>query len=185
MDFNKEIIRMICRRSGMEMNRSADFDTLSLDINRVTGQHLSVNTLKRMFGFNATQVTPRLSTLDIIAAYLGFTSYDALIHMLGPQSDISLFSPVECIDVDGLRKGTQVRLAYDPNRLFLLTYIGGCQFIVNEAIGSHNVRKGDVLTITQLAVGHRLVASHVVRDGADLGAYESAKLQGLHSIEII
>ena len=84
-----------------------------------------------------------------------------------------------------MERGTQLRVAYDPNRVFFLTYIGEFKFIVIEVEGSRNILKGDILTITQLAVGHRFVVAHVNRDGEDLGAYESAKFKGLKSVEII
>ncbi|MDE7393905.1 MAG: hypothetical protein K2M80_05485, partial [Muribaculaceae bacterium] len=111
--------------------------------------------------------------------------YESLLKRLGDDADISIFTPIDCIEVQSLERGTQLRLSYDPNRVYFLTYIGQCQFIVNDVEGSHNIQKGDLLTITQLAVGHRFVVAHVNRNGEDLGAYESAKYRGLKSVEII
>ncbi|MBD5213610.1 MAG: hypothetical protein HDS75_02135 [Bacteroidales bacterium] len=167
------------------MAKSSDFDTLSQAIIDATRENLSVNTLKRLFGFKTDKVVPRLSTMDIIAQYLGYPDYDSLIKDLGDDADISLFTPIDCLEVKQLEKGTQIRVSYDPNRVFFLTYLGECQFIVNDIEGSKNIRKGDLLTITQLAVGHRFVVAHVVRDGMDLGGYESAKFKGVKSVELI
>lgn len=180
-----EILKRLREKIGLGMNRSADFDVLSQAIKDKTNENLGINTLKRLFGFKTDKVVPRLSTMDIIAQYLGSNDYETLIKELGEDADISLFTPVDCLEVQALEKGTQVRVAYDPNRVFFLTYIGDFKFIVNEVNGSRNIQKGDLLTITQLAAGHRFVAAHVVRDGFDLGAYESAKFRGVKSVEII
>ena len=123
--------------------------------------------------------------MDIIARYHGHEDYDSLLKVLGEDADISLFNPIDCLDVRELEQGSQVRITYDPGRILLLTYLGDFRFIINDIDGSRNLRKGDLLTITQLAVGHRLVAAHVVRDGNDLGAYESAKYKGLKSVEVL
>lgn len=180
-----EILRRLKDKVGLDMAKSSDFDILSQSIIDSTSENLSVNTLKRLFGFKTDKVVPRVSTMDIIAQYLGYADYGSLIKDLGEDADISLFTPIDCLEVQELEKGTQIRVAYDPNRVFFLTYLGDCQFIVNNVEGSKSIRKGDLLTITQLAVGHRFVVAHVVRDGEDLGAYESAKFKGLKSVEII
>lgn len=180
-----EILQRLKEKVGLDMSRSSDFDTLSQSIYDSICENLSVNTLKRLFGFNIDKVVPRVSTMDIIARYLGYPTYDSMIKDLGEDADISLFTPIECLEVQELEKGAQVRVAYDPNRVFYLTYLGDCQFIANDVEGSKNIQKGDLLTITQFAIGHRFIVSHVVRDGQDLGAYESAKLNGLKSVEIV
>ncbi len=170
---------------GLDMSRSADYDVLSQAIRDRTKENLGVNTLKRLFRFKTDKVVPRLSTMDIIAQYLGYEDYETQIKELGEDADISVFTPVNCLDVQRLEKGSQIRLVYDPNRVFFLTYIGEFNFIVNEVSGSRNIHKGDILTITKLSVDHRFVVSHVNRDGVDLGGYESAKYKGLKSVEII
>ena len=184
MTNENEILKRVRTKVGLEMTRSADFDVLSQSIKDTTNENLGVNTLKRLFGFKTEKVVPRLSTMDIIAQYLGSSDYETLIKELGEDADISLFTPVDCIEVQELAKGSQIQISYDPNRVFSLTYIGDFQFIVNDVKGSRNIRKGDLLTITQFAVGHRFVVMRVIRDGVDLGSYESAKFKGLKSIEL-
>ncbi|MDE5573158.1 MAG: hypothetical protein K2H44_05035 [Muribaculaceae bacterium] len=180
-----EILRRVREKVGLGMTRSADFEVLSQSIKDNTNENLGVNTLKRLFGFKNDKVVPRLSTMDIIARYLGSEDYESLIKELGEDTDISLFTPIDCIEVKDLGKGTQIRIAYAPNREFFLTYLGDSQFIVNGVKGSKNIMTGDLLTISQLAVGHKFVISHVIRDDKDLGAYESAKFKGLKSVEIL
>lgn len=180
-----EILRLIREKVGLEMMRSADFDVLAQAIQDKTGETLGVNTLKRLFGFKTERVAPRLSTMDIIARYLDSADYESLMKTVGEDADISVFVPIDSLEVRSLEKGARIRVSYDPDRVFILAYDGDFTFIVDSAEGSRNIRCGDLLTITQLAVGHRFLASHVVRDGEDLGAYESAKFRGLKSVEVI
>lgn len=180
-----EILKRIREKVGIDMTKSVDFDILAQAIKDKTNESLGVNTLKRLFGYKTDKVVPRLSTMDIIAQYLGCADYESLIKELGEDADISLFTPIDCIEVMDLGKGTQVRIAYDPMRVLFLTYLGDMKFIINEVEGSKNLMKGDVLTITQLAVGHRLVVANVNRDGMDMGTFEAAKYKGLKSVEIV
>lgn len=182
---DNEILRRIKEKCGVSMTKSADFEILAQAIKDQTNESLGVNTLKRLFGYKTDKVVPRLSTMDVIAQYLGCTDYESMIKELGEDADISLFTPIDSIEVKDLEKGTQLRVSYEPNRVFFLTYLGDMKFIVNEVEGSRNILKGDVLTITQLAVGHRLIVAHVTRDGEDLGTYEAAKYKGLKSVEIV
>lgn len=185
MTNENEILQRIREKIGLDMTRSGDFEVLSQAIRDTTNENLGVNTLKRLFGFKMDKTVPRLSTLDIIARFLGCDNYDSLAKELGEDADISVFTPIEAIDVLSLQPGTQVRTVYEPNRVFTMTYISESRFIVNDVKGSKNILKGDILTVSQLAVGHRFIASQVNRDGNDLGPYEAAKFKGLKSVEIL
>ena len=182
---DNEILRRIKEKTGINMTKSVDFEILAQAIKDKTNESLGVNTLKRLFGYKTDKVVPRLSTMDVIAQYLGCTDYESLIKELGDEADISMFTPIDAIEVKDLEKGTQVRISYEPNRIIFLTYLGDMQFIVNEIEGSKNILKGDVLIITQLAVGHRLIVAQVIRNSENLGSYEAAKFKGLKSVEIV
>ena len=81
-----EILRRIRAMVGLDMSRSADYDVLSQAIRDRTKENLGVNTLKRLFGFKTDKVVPRLSTMDIIAHYLGYEDYETLIKTLGEDA---------------------------------------------------------------------------------------------------
>lgn len=184
MAIDKEIINRIRQQTGLSMTQSVEFDILSQAIKDKTKENLGVNTLKRFFGYKTEKAVARVSTLNIIAHFLDYADYESLIKELGEEADISMFTAIEHIEVKDLEKGVKVRFSYDPNRNFLLTYLGDMKFKVEEAKGSRNILANDILTITQLAVGHRLVVAHVERNREDLGPYESAKFKGLKTVEI-
>lgn len=184
MNIENELLKRLRDKSGIALNQSSHFEVLSQAIFDSTGESLGANTLKRLFGFNIKRVVPRRSTLDILARYLNFADFDNLLLELGEEADISSFSPVEKVDIDNLADGTNLKITYEPNRTLTLKYLGNFRFRVEEAVGSRNLMEGDEMEVTQIAVGHRFVASHVYRDGKDLGTYEAAKSKGINDIEV-
>lgn len=81
-----EILRRIRAMVGLDMSHSADYNVLSQAIRNRTKENLGVNTLKRLFGFKTDKVVPRLSTMDVIAQYLGYEDYETLIKELGEDA---------------------------------------------------------------------------------------------------
>lgn len=184
MDIEKELLKRLREKSGVSLTQSSHFDVLAQSIFDSTGESLGTNTLKRLVGFNIKKVVPRRSTLDILARYLDFTDFDSLLLELGEEADISAFSPVESVNIGALADGTTVKITYDPNRTLTLKYLGNFRFSVEAAAGSKNLKEGDELAVSQIIPGHRFVASHVYRDGKDLGAYEAAKSNGIKDIGV-
>ena len=180
-----EIIRRVREKYGADLEYSTQFDGLVASIEKETGQKLSVNTLKRLFGVINSKVTPRRYTMDVIAQYIGYPNYELLLKDIGEESDISIFAPVETLEPENLEVGDQVQITYDPNRVILLTFTGGDNFLINEVSGSKNLLKGDTLRIAQMVVGQKMVAIDVIREGKSLGKYEAARNYGLTSIEVL
>jgi len=66
-----------------------------------------------------------------------------------------------------------------------LKYLGDSKFEVIESIGSKRLQPGDVLTIWQFVLGQTLEVSSVVRDGENLGGYNTGIMGKLTSIELL
>lgn len=184
MSLPKEFIRRVESRLGKPLKYSADCEILAQAIEDATGERLGVTTIKRLFGFAGEKVTPRGSTMDIFARYLGYNDLRDMERQLGDAADISMFTAVDEIRADSLAAGTRIQLTYSPGRRLLLTYAGDGRFIVDEAENS-KLLKGDIIRATHFAKGFELLVSDVVRDGASLGQYHAAKDGGLTSLEII
>lgn len=181
---NEKIREKIEAKHGQKMTYSQDCESLSESIYKETGERLSIATLKRLFGFVGLQVVPRMSTMDIIAQYVGYPNYNILAKEIGDDTEISDFTPVDEIVASETDEGTQIQISYDPGRVLVLTYIGEGYFIVNESIKS-KLQKGDKIKVSHLTKGFKLLVSDVIRDGRSLGAYTGAKEGGLTSVEII
>ena len=74
---------------GRKMKTPKDFDYLSETIERKLHEHISSTTLKRMWGYLAEPVTPRVSTLDILSQFLGHADWDAFCKSLPDESSVS------------------------------------------------------------------------------------------------
>lgn len=71
----EELKGYINQSFGKAIVHSVDCEQLSYDIQRVTGQTLSPNTLRRFLGFLHTPFAPAPKTLNTLAAYTGFIDW--------------------------------------------------------------------------------------------------------------
>lgn len=179
-----KVRKMIEAKFSSSLQYPQQCEALAMAIKEATGQTLGTTTLKRMMGFVNGPASPRPSSLDIIAQYLGYPDYDLLAKDIGQDADISDFREVESLDSADLEPGEQIQLTYQPNRLLVLTYIGDNKYVVNESRGS-KLLKGDKLMIAGFYVGFTLLISDVERSGRHLGSYQAAKQGGLTSVEIL
>lgn len=181
---NDKIRQMILEKFNAPLTYPQQCEALAMAIQEATGQTLGTTTLKRMLGFVNGPASPRPSSLDIIAQYVGYPDYNMLAKDLGEDVDISDFRVVESIDSADLEVGEQIQITYQPNRLLVLSYIGDNKYVVNESRGS-KLLKGDKLIIAGFYVGFELLVSDVERGGSHLGSYQAAKQGGLTSVEIV
>lgn len=179
----QSIIQKILAKYGKEKVYSADCASLAGKIG------ISETTVKRMLGLVGESSpernrTPHISTMDILAKWLGYENYRALLKEIGENDYSSDFTFMESIDVKDLEIGTQIQLKWEPSRIVVITYCGDGNFIINEAKNS-KLLKGDKITLTHLVLGQELLVKEVWRGGRLLGPYRGAKDGGLTSLEII
>lgn len=179
----QSIIRLILAKYGKDRVYSADCAPLADKIG------ISETTVKRMLGLvgeNSPEKnrTPHVSTMDILAKWLGYPNYKALLNEIGQRNYSSEFTPIKSIDVLELDEGARIQLTYEPGRLISLVYLGKRMFVINESKNS-KLLKGDILKVTHLILGQELLVSELIRNGKNLGAYRGAKDGGLTSLELI
>lgn len=177
MKFSPYIIELLREKSGNEIRVSRDCELLALDVESVTGEHIGVNTMKRLLGFIADERVPRTSTLDVIARYLGYANWDAL-RLMDESNSNSAFDDRDEYLACYLEKGQQVMISYPPNRTLTIENMGDNHFRVIESKNS-KLQKGDLLTLTHIVRHYPLLVSEVVRDGQDLGSFTAGKAQGI------
>lgn len=177
MKLSPYITELLREKSGVEIRLSRDCELLALDVESVTGEHIGVNTMKRLLGFIADERTPRTSTLDIVARYLGYANWDAL-RLMDENSSNSAFDDRDEYLACYLEKGQQVHISYPPIRTLTIENQGDNHFLVLESENS-KLRKGDLLTLTHIVRGYPLLVAEVMRDGRSLGAFTAGKAQGI------
>lgn len=177
MKFSPYTTNLLKQKCGKDIRLSADCEYLALDIESVTGEHIGVNTLKRLLGFIDDEREPRISTLDVIARYLGFDHWDAL-SVYDNKSNSSFECSADEVRVGDLTVNQHVQISYLPDRQIELEYMGGQRFRVLRSSNS-KLAVGDELAVTHLVQGYPLLVSEVVRNGQSLGSFTAGKAQGI------
>ena len=71
-----QLLLDIQKKSNITVNKSRDLNFLKEEIEENSESGIGFNTLRRLFGF-LEKTEPSISTLNILAVYLGFSSYSA------------------------------------------------------------------------------------------------------------
>lgn len=121
----------------------ADFDFLRGIIWERTHEQISTSTLKRLWGYVDGVDNARNSTLNVLSKALGYESWDAFILKLKSEnvdnSDLVLSESVSSSD---LKIGDRLMIAWQPNRVCLLNYLGDNKFEVMKSQNS-KLKVGD------------------------------------------
>lgn len=183
MKLNRIVIKMLSEKAKIDVTSKIGAEFLRNDIEARTGEALSLNTIKRLTGILHYDSSPREVTLDIISKYLGYHNWHQLNSNI--QNRISDFNiPSNFIDLQGLPIKKEVIVKWQPNRLIHLEHQNNGNFLVIKSENSKLI-EGDVLYLSQIAIGFPFMVKEVRRDGNSLGNYTAAQIEGLSSIEII
>lgn len=183
MKLNKLQIEKLSEKCGNDVTTPAGASVLTLDIESKTGISLGLNTVKRLVGVIPSDSVPRLSTLNVIATYLGYPTWDLL--EVDTNMEGSGFGRKDIfVEMSELSKGTKVEICWKPGRRILIRHDGNGQY---EVIKSENSKllPGDILSLSQLAIGFPFVADKVFRNEKPLGCYRAADGVGIARFLII
>lgn len=183
MTFDSVTIKLLNERAGYDVTTVDGATKLSCDIETVTGEHLGLNTVKRLVGVLPYESSPRQTTLDIIASYLNYPSWKILRDEINQR--ISRFNAENpFIELSALLAGEKLRLCWSPGRVIEISHRGNGIFEVTKSVNSR-LSAGDILNLSQIAVGFPFVAKEVIRNNESLGCYSAADKTGLESITFI
>lgn len=179
MKLSENIKRLLGEQCGREFAVPNDCTVLALDIESKTGEHIGVNTIKRLLGFIDDEREPRVSTLNIIARYLGHDNWETL-KLVDNRTGNSDFNESQgALDTAQLQPGAMVEITYQPDRRLVIKKAGGNEFTVVESLNS-KLLAGDRLRLEHIVKDFPLLVSEVIRDGASLGTFTAGKLQGVN-----
>ena len=176
---DKFIIKLLEEKCGYPLNSSSNCERLALDIESKTGDHLGFTTLKRLLGFTSENATPRQSTLEILARYLDFNSYNELEDTINNRGDSDFDNKIELILSSHLPVDAEINLYYYPNRLLKLKHIINDEFFVLESING-SLLKGDKIFVENFTNGLPMIAKDVIRNGESLGRYVAGGKFGIN-----
>ncbi len=171
------IQKQLRRKSGLKLETPAEVEQLALDIESKTGEHLGVNTLKRMLGLAEDDREPRQTTLQVIATYLGYESWRTMLQ-LDDESNSDFDQKPDLLRSSDIETDAWVEVHYMPDRRLVMQYMGDNRFFVMQSENS-KLKEGDIVTITVFIQGYPLVAADVSRQGKSLGSFTAGKAQGI------
>lgn len=177
MNLPFHIIEMLKRKSGNDLRSASSCEYLALDIESKTGSRIGATTLKRLLGFVDDDRKAYRSTLDIIAAYLGFRDWPSL-SAVDDAGNSGFDSIVREVRSDSLAVGEFVRVAYLPDRNVLFRHLGAGRYRVVESRNS-KLQPLDEVCVQSFVLGYPLLVSHVWRNGHDLGPFTAGGVGGI------
>ena len=166
---------------GRKLATPKDFDFLRNQIFSRLHIFISATTLKRIWGYLPDDVSPRRSTLYILARYLGYIDYDTFATGVTATDDELSSNPIMSrrIDVEEqLDPGDRIRLTWQPGRVCDVEYRGSNAFVV---MASQNTRlkPGDTFKCALIIEAEPLYIDHLVTGDSAPTAYVCGKKSGV------
>ena len=179
------LLELVEKQYGRKLSTITDFESLSVIIEKTTGELLSSSTLKRLYGYVSLNTVPRKTTLDILSRFIGNRDYETFRISLSndPQFSSRFFS-AKTVTTSELKAGDRLRIGWPANRIVTLNYLGDDLFEVETSVNASLV-KGDRFRQVSFMKGYPLYLSRILRDGDYTPAYVAGMNSGLNLIEIV
>jgi hypothetical protein len=181
MTINPYILQLLRIKAENPLQRTYQFEALAADIQRVTGEKLGVNTLKRFFGLLPVE-NPSEMTMEIIAQYLGYGSWRELNRIVdgknsGFNGNDGTIYPTE------YPEGHIIEVSYEPNRHLKMQRVadGWCK-VTSEKCGK--LLKNDLLKVEVVTLGVPFIVKEVLRDGESKGNFTGGIIGGVKEIKV-
>lgn len=162
---------------GRPVKTPKDFEFLSCQIEGYTRETISVSTLKRMWGYVASNCNPSKYNLNLLSRMVGYPDWASFVGGQEGLSSSRFFVKSKLI-ADALQKGEQVRLTWCPGRVLTIMYRGNDTFEVVDSINS-KLAKGDTFTCPQFVEDQPLYLSNLSHPGIPLCNYVAGQNGGI------
>ena len=179
------LLELVEKQYGRKLSTTTDFESLSVIIEKATGDLLSSSTLKRLYGYVSLNTVPRKTTLDILSRFIGNRDYETFRISLSndPQFSSRFFS-AKTVTTSELKAGDRLRIGWPANRIVTLNYLGHDLFEVETSVNASLV-KGDRFRQVSFMKGYPLYLSRILRNGDYTPAYVAGMNSGLNLLEIV
>ena len=179
----KTLVEITNHNLGYIPSTPTEFNDLSRQIETKTGRSISLSSIKRIWGYVSYEGFPSLNTLNNLAIYNGFKSWESFLtsKTFTRLTDDSGFFEESAVNPVDLKPGDRIQLKWGKEKSCEIECILPMRFRVRKA---HNIKlePGDVFTLHTLCIGHPIYISDIVRGETLLPAYIGAKKGGLTSI---
>lgn len=167
---------------GRALLAPKDFDLLSERIFARVGEMVSRNTLKRIWGIMDEGRKPRLSTLSILARFVGYADFSAFVNNASKPDDVedssTPFMGRRLSIIDGLTPGDHLRLTWQPGRVCDVVYNGSLHFRVTHSENTR-LKEGDTFLCGIIIEGQPLYLDQLQQGKNPPTAYICGKSGGV------
>ena len=174
-----ELRKELERSLGKKLKTPADFEFCVGAIWERLHQNISPTTLKRMWGYIEGADTTRLSTLNLLSHYLGYSDWDGFRRHLEENSESQsneMINPT--LLSSSLHNGERVEIQWQPNRRCVLEYLGENSFVVIESEHS-KLQKGNTFECLSFYLHHPLYIDTLVQGDNAPVSFVVGKRDGL------
>lgn len=174
-----ELRKELERSLGKKLKTPADFEFCVGAIWERLHQNISPTTLKRMWGYIEGADTTRLSTLNLLSHYLGYSDWDGFRRHLEENSESQsneMINPT--LLSSSLHNGERVEIQWQPNRRCVLEYLGENSFVVIESEHS-KLQKGNTFECLSFYLHHPLYIDNLVQGDNAPVSFVIGKRDGL------
>lgn len=174
-----ELRKELERSLGKKLKTPADFEFCVGAIWERLHQNISPTTLKRMWGYIEGADTTRLSTLNLLSHYLGYSDWDGFRRHLEENSESQsneMINPT--LLSSSLHNGERVEIQWQPNRRCILEYLGENSFVVIESEHS-KLQKGNTFECLSFYLHHPLYIDNLVQGDNAPVSFVVGKRDGL------
>ena len=172
-----------------KMYSHSNFTHLSGLIGYKCKEHISVTTLERIWGYstrNASKISVR--TLDVIARFVDCDDWEEYCKRLREkfQRGSEIFRATGAISSSDLTTGTKVRIAWQPDRICVIEYLGDNRYVAVKCENS-SMKPGDTFTCLTIQKGRELYMENFTRCGKEPTGecYVVGQISGLTTAEVI
>ena len=179
-------IQCLCRdieqHVGQKLQSPADFQLLIHQIWEKQHAVLSLSTIKRLWGYVASNGTPRISTLNTMAQFLGFADWNAYLVVLEQRGGIeSALCTGEGIQTADLQAEDRIVVAWQPNRQCTFRYLGENQFVVEDSTNA-KLQQGTTFSAARFMIGQPMYLDNILLADGTHTSYVAGKSHGLTSV---
>ena len=164
-----------------KMRTPKDFETLHDMVFERTHVMMSTTTLKRIWGYIASDYKPSGKSLDTLAQFLGYADYDSFCKRCISDDGSQPSDPVVSRHInveDDLKTDDAVTLYWAPDRVCHVRYLGHSRFMVNASENTR-LKEGDTFSCSLIIEGEPLYISQLVQGSCPPTNYVCGKQSGV------
>lgn len=176
--------KLLCEAVDRQMNRPSDFVFLQALVFERTHENIGLNTLKRIWSYGNTPVTPHIYTLDVLSKTVGYRNFEELKNFYsdeGSESSDKVFGKI--VSSNDLHPGDHVTLCWNPGRRCTVEYLGSNAYRVISSERT-KLKPGNTFQTAFFATGSPLILSNLVQEDGFAPLYEIGRKSGVTHLSV-